>query len=46
MPEHNIHEGHRSRIRERYITEGLDSFSDHEVVELLLFYCIPKRDTN
>jgi len=46
MPENNVHEGHRSRIRERYITEGLDNFSDHEIVELLLFYCIPKRDTN
>lgn len=46
MPGENVHEGHRKRIRERYMKEGLDSFSDHEVVELLLFYCIPKRDTN
>jgi DNA repair protein RadC len=42
----NVHEGHRQRIRERYMEEGLDNFQDHEIIELLLFYCIPKRDTN
>ena len=46
MSENNVHEGHRSRVKERYIEEGLDSFQDHDIVELLLFYCIPKRDTN
>lgn len=46
MAVQNVHEGHRNRIKERYMEEGLDSFSDHEIIELLLFYCIPKRDTN
>ena len=46
MSEGNVHEGHRSRVKERYLMEGLDAFSDHEIIELLLFYCIPKRDTN
>ncbi|NLB78568.1 MAG: DNA repair protein RadC [Clostridiaceae bacterium] len=46
MSELNVHEGHRSRIKERYKDEGLDNFSDHEVIELLLFYSIPQRDTN
>ncbi|MGI6085338.1 MAG: RadC family protein [Acetivibrionales bacterium] len=46
MSELNVHAGHRSRIRERYMEEGLDNFSDHEVIELLLFYSIPQRDTN
>ncbi len=41
-----LHTGHRERVRERYLAEGLDGFKDHEVLELLLFYCIPKRDTN
>jgi len=42
----HLHAGHRDRVRERYLTEGLDAFRDHEVLELLLFYCIPKRDMN
>lgn len=42
----NVHEGHRERVRLRYLEEGLDNFKDHEILELLLFYCIPKRDTN
>lgn len=46
MSELNVHEGHRNRVKERYLQEGLDSFSDHEIIELLLFYCIPKKDTN
>ncbi|MDR2903577.1 MAG: DNA repair protein RadC [Clostridiales bacterium] len=41
-----VHSGHRERVRERYIHHGLDVFADHEVLELLLFYCIPMRDTN
>ncbi|NLO99660.1 MAG: DNA repair protein RadC [Clostridiaceae bacterium] len=46
MSGYNVHEGHRGRIKERYMEEGLDNFSDHEVIELLLFYSIPQRDTN
>lgn len=44
--EKKIHEGHRKRVKSRYIAEGLDHFEDHEVLELLLFYCIPMKDTN
>lgn len=40
------HEGHRQRMKERFLINGLDGFSDHEIVELLLFYAIPYRDTN
>ncbi len=40
------HEGHRSRMKQRFLTGGLTSFSDHEVLELLLFYALPYRDTN
>lgn len=41
-----MHEGHRKRVKARYLTEGLDAFEDHQVLELLLFYCVPRRDTN
>lgn len=40
------HEGHRQRMKDRFLTNGLDGFSDHEILELLLFYAIPYRDTN
>ena len=37
--------GHRSRVRERFLQTGLKGFSPHEVMEILLFYTIPRRDT-
>ncbi|MCL2500575.1 MAG: DNA repair protein RadC [Defluviitaleaceae bacterium] len=40
------HTGHRSRHRERYISGGSDSFHDHELLELLLYYCYPRCNTN
>ncbi len=42
----SLHTGHRDRVRERYNTNGLDSFADHEVLELLLFYANKRGDTN
>ena len=41
-----IHAGHRQRMKERFRREGLDGFSEHEVLELLLMYAIPQRDVN
>lgn len=41
-----IHDGHRDRLRNRFLTHGLDSLEEHEVLELLLFYAIPQKDTN
>lgn len=41
-----VHEGHRMRLKERFLKEGLDSFEQHQVLELLLFFSIPRRDTN
>lgn len=41
-----MHEGHRQRLKRRFLQEGLDSFEDHEVFELLLYYAIPQGDTN
>ncbi len=42
----DVHSGHRERLRERYIKEGLESFDDHQILELLLFYSISRKDTN
>lgn len=42
----NIHEGHRKRLRERYARSGMDDFADHEILEFLLTYCIPRVDVN
>ncbi len=41
-----VHDGHRERLRRRFSAHGLESFADHEVLELLLFYAIPRQDTN
>ncbi len=41
-----IHDGHREKKRQQFLQHGLDSFADHEVLELLLFYAIPRKDTN
>lgn len=42
----SIHTGHRARLRRRYLEEGLDTFNEINALELLLFYCVPRRDTN
>jgi len=44
--EKHLHWGHRQRVKKRFLEEGLDAFADHQVLELLLFYCIPMKDTN
>ena len=41
-----MHDGHRQRLKERFSREGLDNFDELQVLELLLFYCIPRVDTN
>ncbi len=41
-----MHDGHRQRVKERFLQEGLDNFSEVQALELLLFYCIPRQDTN
>ena len=46
MSEKNLHEGHRKRLRDRAMSEGLEAFNPHQVMELLLFYAIPRQDTS
>ena len=42
----NVHQGHRARLKEKYAAHGLESFTDIEALELLLFFAIPRANTN
>ncbi len=44
--EPSVHSGHRERIKNKFLAEGLDRFEPHEVLELLLYFGIPLKDTN
>ncbi|NLG92986.1 MAG: DNA repair protein RadC [Clostridiales bacterium] len=41
-----VHTGHRERVKNKFLKEGLDGFEPHAVLELLLYYGIPLKDTN
>ena len=45
MPETSDVAGHRNRLRKRFLQAGADSLHDYELLELLLFQAIPRRDT-
>ena len=40
------HEGHRARMKARFLKEGFQNFADHEIMEFLLYYAMPRKDTN
>lgn len=41
------HSGHRSRMKQRFLKDlNFDNFEPHNILELVLFYSIPRRDTN
>lgn len=42
----NIHAGHRERMRKRVLENGASSLETHELVEMLLYYCVPTKNTN
>ena len=42
----SIHAGHRNRLRQRFLSSSFKEFSEHEILELLLFYAVPRKDTN
>lgn len=46
MAEGNIHEEHRERVRQKVLQHGLDTLTDYEMLEYLLFFAIPRRDTS
>lgn len=41
-----VHDGHRERMKNKLLEQGLDVFDDHNVLELMLFYAVPRQDTN
>ena len=41
-----VHDGHRQRMKSRFSEVGLDGFNDHNALEMLLFYALPRKDTN
>lgn len=45
-PEAWLHRNHRMRLKQRYLREGLSGFEPHNILELLLFFAIPQKDTN
>lgn len=42
----NPHEGHRERMRTRFEREGAEHFDSHQLLEMYLFFALPRRDTN
>ncbi|MEA4920611.1 MAG: DNA repair protein RadC [Clostridiaceae bacterium] len=40
------HDGHRKRMLEAFLASGIDGMHQHEILEMLLFFAIPRRDTN
>ena len=41
-----LHDGHRQRCKRRYLAAGAEGMDDHQLLELLLFYGVPQKDTN
>lgn len=43
----NLHSGHRERVRREFLQHGFDRDTPpHKILELLLFYCVSRADTN
>lgn len=43
----NLHDGHRNRLRDEFLNLGENqTMHDHKLLEMLLFYAIPRKDTN
>lgn len=42
----SIHDGHRGRMKQRFMESGDAAFSDHQLLELLLFYSVPQGDVS
>ena len=45
-PDTNIHRNHRQKVRERYYAGGFKGMAGHNILEMLLFFGIPYKDTN
>lgn len=46
LQDSNMHKGHRRRMREKFLEAGFDGFKEHEILEMLLYYTIPRKNTN
>lgn len=46
MAEKNIHSGHRKRVKANVVKNGFSQLEEHKLLELMLFYSIPREDTN
>lgn len=45
LPKSTARRGHRARLRARLLKAGPESLADHEVLEMMLFLALPRRDT-
>jgi len=39
------HQGHHHRLRKKFLTNGITALHDYEIIELLLSYILPRKDT-
>ncbi|MCL2086949.1 MAG: hypothetical protein FWH05_05060 [Oscillospiraceae bacterium] len=46
MTNQHPHYGHRQRKKEEFLLRGIEGRPEHEILEFLLFYAIPQKDTN
>ena len=42
----NVHEGHRQRMKKYFVQNGFKGLEEHQILEMILFYAVPRRDTN
>lgn len=42
----SIHDGHRARLKRRFLEHGEQVFDDHQLLELMLFFAVPQGDVN
>ena len=40
--ERAVHTGHRGRVKEEFLVRGIEGWPDHRVLELILFFAIPR----
>ena len=47
MGKEGLHDGHRDRVKREFLQKGFDmNTPPHKIMEVLLFYSIPRKDTN
>ncbi len=46
MGENTVHQGHRARMKHKFALHGADVFDSYELLEMLLYFVLPYRDTN